>query len=125
MEELKFYRCDHCGNIITKVHDGGVDVVCCGEPMKELVAGSTDGAAEKHVPQYEVKDGIVTVNVGSVDHPMEDKHYIEWVALETNQGTQIKYLEPGEKPHVEFALAPGEDVVNVYEYCNIHGLWKK
>lgn len=122
--DLKFYICDHCGNIITKIQDSGVPVICCGEPMKEIVAGSTDAAVEKHVPQFEVKDGIVEVNVGSADHPMETEHYIEWVALETDQGNQIKQLNPGDKPHVQFALVDGDNVKNVYAYCNKHGLWK-
>ena len=124
VEELKFYRCNHCGNIVTKIVDSGVPIICCGEPMEEIIAGSTDGAVEKHVPVFEVKDGVVEVNVGSADHPMEPEHYIEWVLLNTKQGNQIKRLNPGDKPHVEFALTDGDEVVDVYAYCNIHGLFK-
>ena len=121
---LKFYRCVHCGQIIVKVKDVNVSVVCCGEKMQELVPGVTDGAHEKHVPVYEVKDSKVSVKVGAVEHPMLDAHYIEFVAIETNKGYQIKFLKPGEAPVAEFVLAEKEELVSVYEYCNLHGLWK-
>lgn len=122
--EQKFYRCEHCGNIVAKVKDVGVPVYCCGQPMTELVAGTSDGAAEKHLPVYKVENGVVTVTVGSVVHPSLEEHFIEWVAVQTAQGTQIKYLKPGQKPEACFALCPGEEVEAVYAYCNLHGLWK-
>lgn len=122
---MKFYRCKHCGQIIAKVKDTNVPIICCGEPMSEIIPGTTDGAAEKHVPVYEVKNNIVNVQIGSVPHPMEEKHYIEWVALETKFGNQRKELKPGQEPKVSFALLPGDEVIAVYEYCNIHSLWKK
>ena len=122
---LKFYRCKHCGNIIVKVIDSTVPVVCCGEKMVELVPGEVDGAVEKHVPEYVVENNIDKVQIGAVEHPMIEAHYIQFVALETNQGYQIKHLHANEKPVVHFALAEGEEVVAVYEYCNLHGLWKK
>ena len=122
--ELKFYRCKHCGQIIAIVKKTGVPVVCCGEPMQELVAGVSDGAYEKHVPVFTVDGGKVSVAVGSVAHPMLEAHYIEWIALETKKGCQIKYLKPGEEPKTEFVLTEGDAVVAVYEYCNLHGLWK-
>lgn len=121
---MKFYRCDVCGKIIVILNDTGVPTICCGESMTELKAGVTDGAAEKHVPVYEVKDGKVTVCVGSVDHPMLDNHYINWICIETSKGYQIKCLKPGDAPKAEFLLAEGESLVAVYEYCNLHGLWK-
>lgn len=121
---MKFYICKHCGNIATMVQDKGVPMSCCGQEMKELVAGTTDGAREKHVPVYSVENGIVHVAVGSVDHPMQEVHYIQFIALETKQGSQIKYLKPGEAPKADFALTEGDEVVAVYEYCNLHGLWK-
>ena len=99
----KFYICKRCGNIIAKVKDVGVPVVCCGEPMSELVPGTTDAAVEKHVPVWTVENGIVHVKVGSVEHPMLPEHYIEWVSLQTKQGNQRKELHPGEKPEVCFA----------------------
>ncbi len=122
--EQKFYICEHCGNIIAKVKDGGVPVTCCGQNMKELVPGTTDAAVEKHVPAYEVNGNIVTVTVGSVEHPMMPEHYIEWVSLQTKFGNQRKVLQPGDKPVVCFALCDGDEVEAVYAYCNLHSLWK-
>ena len=121
---MKFYRCDHCGNIVTFVHSAGVPVMCCGQKMTELVPGTVDAAQEKHVPVVEIKGSTVHVKVGAVTHPMLEEHFIQWIALETNQGSQIKYLQPGQQPEAVFALAEGEQVVSAYEYCNLHGLWK-
>lgn len=122
--ELKFFRCEHCGNIIEMVEDKGVPVVCCGQRMTELVAGTSDGAREKHVPIYEVKNNIVHVKVGEVAHPMIPEHYIEWIVLQTKNGVQRKELNPGDKPEACFALCDGDEVEAVYAYCNLHGLWK-
>ena len=122
---MKFYVCEHCGNIVTLIRDKGVPVFCCGQKMTEMVPGTSDGAAEKHVPAVSVDGNKVTVKVGEVAHPMLDAHFIMWVALETNQGHQIKYLNPGEAPGAVFALADGEKAVAAYEFCNLHGLWKK
>ena len=121
--ELKFFRCEHCGNIIEMVEDKGVPVVCCGQRMTELVAGTSDGAREKHVPVYQVEGNVVHVTVGEVEHAMMDAHYIQWIALETNMGNQRKVLKPGQAPKADFALLPGEKVVQVVEYCNLHGLY--
>ena len=122
---MKFYRCEQCGNIVTKLNDSGVPVVCCGGPMKELVPGSSDGAFEKHVPAVKADGSKITVTVGEVEHPMMEEHYIQFIALETDKGFQIKNLKPGEKPVAEFVLADGEKAVAAYEYCNLHGLWVK
>ncbi len=122
---MKFYRCEHCGNIITKLKDSGVPVVCCGEPMKELVPCSTDAATEKHVPTVTVDGNKVTVVVGEVEHPMLPEHFIQWICLETDKGCMMKKLEAGAKPCAEFILADGEKAVAAYEYCNLHGLWVK
>lgn len=122
--ELKFFKCEHCGNIIEMVKDKGVPAVCCGQIMTELVAGTSDGAREKHVPVYKVNGNTVHVSVGEVAHPMIPEHYIEWVALQTKTGVQRKELKPGEKPEACFALCEGDEVVAVYAYCNLHGLWK-
>ena len=121
---MKFYRCEHCGNIITFVHSAGVPVMCCGQKMTELVPGTTDGAAEKHVPVVEVQGSTVQVKVGSVEHPMLPEHFIQFIAIETKHGSQIKYLQPGEKPQASFVLADGDQLVAAYEYCNLRGLWK-
>ena len=122
---MKFYKCETCGNIITKLNDSGVPVVCCGKPMTELVPGAVDAAFEKHVPAVTVDGARVSVQVGEVEHPMLDEHYIQFIVLETAQGFQKKTLKPGEKPVAEFTVADGDKAVAVYEYCNLHGLWVK
>ena len=121
----KFYRCDHCGIIVGIVEEGGGTLVCCGEPMRALEANTTDAEQEKHVPVVEVNGNTVTVCVGSVLHPMLEEHHIAWIALETNQGMQRKELLHTGEPKAVFALAEGEKAVAAYEYCNLHGLWKK
>lgn len=121
---MKFYICEHCKNIIIKVKDSGVPVVCCGQKMTELVPGTTDGAHEKHVPVIKVDGNKVLVEVGAVEHPMLDVHYIEWVILETTKGYHKVDLKPNDKPLAEFVLTEGEKVISAYEYCNLHGLWK-
>ncbi|MCI8410081.1 MAG: desulfoferrodoxin [Lachnospiraceae bacterium] len=122
--EQKFYICEHCGNIVTMVKDVGVPVMCCGEKIKEMKPGTTDAAQEKHVPKYKVEGNLVKVSVGSVEHPMQEEHYIEWVSLQTKQGVQCKVLQKEGKPEVCFALCDGDEVESVYAYCNLHGLWK-
>lgn len=122
--EMKFYQCAHCGQIIAIVKKTNVPVMCCGQPMQEIIPGTTDGAADKHVPVYEVKDGVVTVCIGATAHPMVEKHYIEWVALKTKNGNQRKALAPGMEPKVTFAISPDDEVEAVYAYCNLHSLWR-
>ena len=119
----KFYICEHCGNIINKVNDSGVPVVCCGQKMKELVPGTVEASREKHIPVVTVDGDVVKVVIGSVNHPMAEEHSILWVQLETDKGSQRKYLEVGAAPEVSFTLN-GEKAVAVYAYCNLHGLWK-
>ena len=121
---MKFYVCNHCGNIVQYVKNKGVPVVCCGEKMSELIPGTSDGAAEKHVPAVKVDGNKVTVTVGSVAHPMQDVHYIEWVILETEKGYQKVDLKPDQAPVAEFIVPEGDKPVAAYEYCNLHGLWK-
>ena len=122
---MKYFVCEHCGNIVEMVNDSGVPVVCCGEKMKELVPGSVDAAVEKHVPVVTEDGNKVKGFVGEVEHPMVEEHYIGWVAIETKEGMQRKYLKAGEKPEAVFALADGDKLVAAYAWCNIHGLWKK
>ena len=121
---MTFSRCEHCGNIVAYIHDSGVRCQCCGEEMKPIVPNTSDGAGEKHVPVIEQNGRTVTVTVGSVEHPMLEAHYIEWIMLETKEGRQRKTLMPGEKPVATFALTDADAVVAAYEYCNLHGLWK-
>ena len=121
---MKFYKCEICGKIVAMVKETPVETMCCGQPMRELVPGTTDGATEKHVPVYTLEGNTVKVKVGSVEHPMTDAHHIEWIAIETENGNQRKELKPGDKPEATFALVPRDKVKSVYEYCNLHGLWK-
>ena len=123
--EQKFYICNHCKKIITEVNQSPVPVICCGEKMSQLVPGTTDASVEKHVPVYTVEGNLVHVSVGSVEHPMLPEHYIRWIGLQTKQGFQIKYLEPNTPPSATFSIVDGDEVEAVYEYCNLHSLWKK
>ena len=123
MGDKKFYICKHCGNMIGMIKSSGVNVVCCGDPMTELKPNTVEASQEKHLPVVTVEGNSVKVKVGSVEHPMTEEHHIAWIYLETEQGGQRKKLAVGSKPEAEFALAGGDKVVGVYEYCNLHGLW--
>ena len=120
--KVTFYRCKKCGNIVELIHDGGGELFCCGEPMVELKGNTTDAATEKHVPVVEKKGIGVLVNVGSVAHPMTAEHWIQFIAVVTKHGIFRKHLTPQDKPEAAFDCIG--DVVAVYEYCNLHGLWK-
>ena len=122
--EQKFYICEHCGKIVAVVKESGVPVTCCGQKMKELIPGTTEAAAEKHIPVCTVENNKVTVTVGEVMHPMLPEHYIEWISLETKQGNQRKVLKSGDKPQACFAICDGDEVIAAYAYCNLHSLWK-
>jgi len=119
----KFLVCEHCGNMIEMVKDKGVPVMCCGQKMKVLEPNTVEASGEKHLPAVMLEGNVVNVNVGTVDHPMLDVHYIEWIYLETEKGGQIKYLKPEEAPSASFELKD-DKAVAVYAYCNLHGLWK-
>lgn len=120
---VKFFKCEHCGNIAIKVVDHGVPMMCCGEKMVELTAGAVDAAVEKHVPAVTVDGAKVHVNVGSVDHPMTEEHFIQLICLVTEKGYQIAPLTPTDAPAADFVVAEGDAPVAVYEFCNLHGLW--
>lgn len=124
MREPKFFVCKHCGNVVELLYDSGVQVVCCGEPMVRMEPGTSDGAAEKHVPVYTMDGNVMHVQVGEVPHPMLEEHYIGWIWLVTENGGHRKWLSPGDEPKADFVLAEGDKPVAVYEWCNIHGLWK-
>jgi superoxide reductase len=154
MDHALFYRCELCGNIVAMVKVGGGTLTCCGQPMTALVANSTDAAQEKHVPVAVKKGGKLQVTVGSVIHPMTEEHHIEWIAMVMGNRIEIRYLKPGMEPKAEFSIPVAhteavytgendEEVLNcegqpcnfvcqteapqpitVYEYCNLHGLWK-
>ena len=122
MKERTFYRCEICGNIVGIVKDGGGELICCGQPMDLLVPNTVDAAQEKHVPVYEKEGDVLKVQVGSVPHPMLEEHHIEWIMVEEPNRSQRVILKPGDEPKAEFKLF-GDDF-EVYEYCNLHGLWK-
>ena len=122
---MKFYQCAHCGNIVVYAENHGVPVMCCGQKMQEIVPGSMDASAEKHVPAVETAGNLVTVKVGAAAHPMIEAHHIAWIVLETAQGFQKKDLNPTGDPQAIFALADGDAPVAAYAYCNLHGLWMK
>lgn len=121
---MKYYVCEHCGNIVEYVKESGVPVMCCGQKMTEMVPGTSDGAHEKHVPVIKQEGDMVVVEVGSVEHPMVEAHYIEWITLETTKGVHRMKLSYTDKPKAAFKLVEGEEVVAAYEHCNLHGLWK-
>ena len=121
-EQLEVYKCDLCGNIIEVLHGGTGELVCCGEAMKLFVENTVDAAKEKHVPVVEKTADGFRVKVGSVAHPMEEKHYIEWVEVIAGGKAYRQFLKPGEEPEATFCL--DADQVTAREYCNLHGLWK-
>lgn len=122
--DKKFYKCNICGNVATKLTDSGVKMVCCSETMTELVPNSDDTAAlEKHVPVVHQTGMVVEVKVGSVDHPMIPEHFIQWIYLVTNKNSYFRRLTPGEAPVAKFSLSVDERTIKAYEYCNLHGLW--
>lgn len=122
MKKEKFYICRTCGNLVHMINASGVPLMCCGKPMEELVPNTVEASGEKHLPAVAIEEGAVHVRVGSVEHPMADVHYIEWVYLQTENGGQFAYLNPGQEPKVSFLLG-NEKPVAVYAYCNLHGLW--
>ena len=121
-ERLEIYKCEVCGNIVEVLHGGQGELVCCGQPMKRFVENTVDAAKEKHVPVIEKVDGGVKVKVGDVAHPMEEKHYIEWVEIIADGKAYRQFLNPGEAPEATFNVEAGQ--ITAREYCNLHGLWK-
>jgi superoxide reductase len=121
-KKLEIYKCEVCGNIVEVVHGGDGELVCCGKPMVLMTENTMDAAKEKHVPVIEKIDGGYKVKVGSVAHPMEEKHYIEWIELIADGKAYRQFLAPGQAPEAVFKIAAAS--VTAREYCNIHGLWK-
>jgi superoxide reductase len=107
-----------------KIHDSGVNMVCCGQEMHELTANTVEASYEKHLPVIELGGDEITVKVGGVAHPMIPEHYIGWIFIQTVYGSQMKYLKPNDIPEAKFMLADGDKLIAAYEYCNLHGLWK-
>lgn len=122
-ERLEIYKCELCGNIIEVLDRKSGDIVCCGQPMQLMAEKTQDQGNEKHVPVIESTSNGVKVKVGSVQHPMEEKHFIQWIEVETKDQTYRKFLTPGELPEAEFCVDK-KDIIKVRELCNLHGLWK-
>ncbi len=123
-EQQKFYICKHCGNIIGMIESSGVTPVCCGDTMTELVPNTTDASQEKHVPVIKVDGNKVTVDIGSVPHPMTPEHHISWVYILTEKGGQRKNLDNTGAPSATFMLTDDDKLISAFAYCNLHGLWK-
>jgi superoxide reductase len=121
-ERLQIYKCEICGNIVEVLHEGKGELVCCGEPMKLYDENTVDAAKEKHVPVVEKVSGGVKVTVGSVLHPMEEKHYIEWIEIIADGKAYRQFLKPGDVPEATFNVDAQD--ISVREYCSLHGLWK-
>ena len=123
MADVKFYLCKGCGELVAVVNEGTCTPQCCGKPMELLVAGSTDAATEKHVPVVTREGDTLTAKVGEVAHPMLDEHFIQWVAVAYGDTVTLTHLKPGAAPEATFTVPAGTPAT-VYEYCNLHGLWK-
>jgi superoxide reductase len=121
-KKLQVYKCMACGNIVEVLHGGDGELVCCGQPMKNLIAKTADEGKEKHVPVIEKVDGGIKAKVGSVPHPMEEKHYIEWIEILADGKAYRQFLNPGDAPEAEFSVEA--NAVTAREHCSIHGLWK-
>lgn len=121
-KQLEVYKCELCGNIVEVLHTGAGELVCCGQPMKLFVENTVDAAKEKHVPVIEKIDGGYKVKLGSVPHPMEEKHYIEWIELVAGSKVQRQFLKPGDAPEAAFQTTAID--VSARAYCNLHGLWR-
>lgn len=124
-ERYEIYECKVCGNIVEVLRGRAGKLVCCGQDMQKLNEKSTDQGLEKHVPVVDELENGILVKVGSVPHPMEESHYIEWIEVITSGKTHCKFLKPGDTPEAEFACLKKEDVIKVREHCNLHGLWVK
>lgn len=119
---LEVYKCDLCGNITEVLHEGAGELVCCGQPMKLFTENTVDAAKEKHVPVIEKTADGFNVKVGDVAHPMEEKHYIEWIEVIADGRVYREFLKPGQAPEARFCVKA--ENITAREYCNIHGLWK-
>ena len=119
----KFFICNHCGNIVGLVKDASAPIVCCGEAMTELIPNTKEASVEKHIPEVTVSGNSISVQIGSVPHPMEDAHQIVFIYVETEQGGQRKSLAIGAEPKLSFSFINDKPIA-VYSYCNLHGLWK-
>ncbi len=125
-ERLQMYKCEICGNIVEVLHPGAGQLACCGQPMKLLQEQTADWKTEKHVPVVEEGEGFITVKVGSVPHPMEESHFIEWIDVVTDHCVRRVFLKPGDAPEAKFTVCEEcKEMLKVREHCNVHGLWRR
>lgn len=122
---IRYFVCGQCGSVVEKIVDSGNPLICCGREMKERIPGMSEGAGEKHVPVYTVEGNRVHVEVGEIWHPMQEDHFIRFIALEGTKKNQTVHLNPGDNPVADFVLSEEESVQAVYAYCNLHSIWKK
>ena len=122
-QKNQIYKCAICGNIVEVTHEGVGELVCCGQPMNLMAEKTAEEGAEKHVPMIEKTENGVKVKIGSIPHPMEEKHFIEWIEIIADGKVYRKFLQPGDAPEAEFCVAANEIIAR--DYCNVHGLWKK
>ena len=122
-EKQRFFICDDCKNIVDIISMRGIPIICCGIKMTELEPNTVEASNEKHLPEVTMSSGTMSVQVGSVPHPMVDEHYVQFIHVETESGGQRKDLKPGDEPNAEFSFIKDKPIA-VYEYCNLHGLWK-
>lgn len=120
---MKYYKCHNCGNIVIKIENSQMPLICCKKEMNELPLENGDASLEKHMPNIVCQDGCVTVTIGEIEHPMMLEHRIKWIALETERNFMIEYLKPGDQPIAIFKT--DYTIKSIYSYCNLHGLWKK
>ena len=120
----RFFRCKHCGNFIGLINNAGVPMICCGEEMEELIPNTVEASKEKHIPDVSIEGDVLTVKVGEVIHPSTEEHHIEFIYVQTEKGGQRKSIEIGQEPVAKFAIID-DNPLEVFAYCNIHGLWKK
>jgi len=122
---INFFKCSQCGNIVGLIKNGGAPLVCCAADMVKLTVNTVEASHEKHIPEVTVNGNALAVKIGSIPHPMENAHHINFVYVETKQGGQRKVLAVGAAPEARFVLTEDDRAIAVYEYCNLHGLWKK
>ncbi len=121
---MNFFKCNICGNLVELVLEGKGELVCCGEPMEKLISKQTEEGNEKHLPVVSLKEKEINIKIGSIEHPMTETHYIQWIYIFYNNKCQRVKLNPNDKPETKFIINENFDILEVFEYCNVHGLWK-
>lgn len=121
---MKFYKCPVCGQIVEKIKDKNIPIMCCGKVMEEVPANTVEASTEKHIPIINMEKNVASIEVGSIAHPMEEAHYIEFIYVVTNKGNYRYNLKPNDEAKITLVLSDNEKIMSAYAYCNLHGLWK-